>query len=232
LKLPAHKLRVVIPPEELRLPDEPDEVEKENSKLKAELARHQNRIPRLQFSFLDGSSRIALPSVQAAVQEVEADNPSQFGTTSYEYDRYVSDLETWKKEALFSTGFRIRRENTGNAVATNIKIQMGFPEFVLAVRLRNQPKVPSIMSPFWMHSDVNLPSEEAPTYSDKQDTVSFELGNLVHNRTFESDLIFLRFANADVVQNFSCEYFITCVEMIEPIQGSLHFTVQDWIAFR
>src|SRR5664280_168504 len=61
LKLPAHKLRPVIPPEELRLPDEPDELEKENSKLKTELARHQNRLPRLQFTFIDGASRYRLP---------------------------------------------------------------------------------------------------------------------------------------------------------------------------
>jgi hypothetical protein len=165
LKLPAHKLRPVIPPEELRLPDEPDELEKENSKLKTELARHQNRLPRLQFTFIDGASRCRLPYLKKKVEEIEPEPPEPFGTSAYVYERYVSDLEAWKAKALFATAFQVKLENTGKAVATNIKIQMAFPDFVLAVRLRDPPKVSSIMSHRWLHSNIDLPSENAPTYA-------------------------------------------------------------------
>jgi len=230
LKLPGHKLLPIIPPQELKLPDEPDEVEKENSRLKAELARHQNRLPKLEFSFIDGASKVALPCVIAAVNEVKPEHPPQFGTDWNDYEEYVADVAAWKREALFSTGFRVRLGNSGNGVATNVKIEMTFPDFVEAVRLREEPKMPSIFSTRWLHRDIGLPSETEPDYGDDKDTVSFSLDDLVHNRTFESDLIFLRFVSEADIQNFSAEYLITCVENLKPVCGTLHFIVEDWIA--
>src|SRR3972149_8882142 len=107
---------------------------------------------------------------------------------------------------------------------------MTFPDFVEAVRLREEPKMPSIFSTRWLHRDIGLPSETEPDYGDDKDTVSFSLDDLVHNRTFESDLIFLRFVSEADIQNFSAEYLITCVENLKPVCGTLHFIVEDWIA--
>ena len=227
LKLPAHGMRAIIPPDDLKLPDEPDEVERENAKLKNELNRHLHRLPRLEFAFLDGTSKFALPAMRAGIDKIKPEPPPQFGSYQYEYKSYVNDLAKWKREARLATGFRVRLENTGNAVATNIKIEISFPNFVLARALRGQPRVPNIMT---RDFPLNIPpsNEEAPSYSDHDNKVWFDIADLVHNRAFESELIWLRFANEDMIQNFSAEHLITCVESMEPIRDRLHFTVDEW----
>jgi rRNA-processing protein FCF1 len=229
LKLPPHQIRVIVPPEELGLPNEPDELEKENSNLKAQLSRHQNRLPLLRFSLVDGSNCYRLPCLQAAVKALRPAAPEPFGMGVGDYGEYRKEFAAWKNNALLATGFRIRLFNGGSAVATNIRIHIQFPAFIMAVPLGKPPVAPRLSS-FTFSRDFDLPSETAPEYSDDCDGVTFNLTNLVHNRTFDSDEIFLRFRSKGVVQNFSCEYFITCVENIEPIRDRLHFTVEDWRA--
>jgi hypothetical protein len=116
LKLPAHGFKALVPPVELKLPDEPDETEKENAKLKAELSRHVNRLPQLKLFFLDGKTKFSLPSSRLAVDKVEPFAPSQWGMTSeHAYSKYLSDIEKWKVAARSSTSFRIRLENEGRS---------------------------------------------------------------------------------------------------------------------
>ena len=77
--------------------------------------------------------------------------------------------------------------------------------------------------------DFYIPSNDSPIYSDTCDRISFELADLIHNCKFESDMIFLRFVSPQAIQNFSSRYLIKCVEDIAPIEGALHFTVEDWV---
>lgn len=58
LKLPAHGMSAVIPPAKFKLADEPDEAEKENIRLKSELSRLANRLPRLDLSFFGGAAEM------------------------------------------------------------------------------------------------------------------------------------------------------------------------------
>lgn len=233
LKLPAHGLRPIILPDELMLPNEPDEVERENLKLKAELARQQQRLPLLQFSFLDGSDVTALPNVRA--DEGIAPEPlsqlsqfSQFNPSAYIYPKYLSDFSRWKREVRFSTAFRVCLKNAGTGAATNVRIQIDFPDFVYAAR---PPSMPELSTHFLSDVDPQFASEEAPTYSDNKRRVIFGLDSLVHNRTLESDPVYLRFRRKEAIQNFAADFLITCVELIKPIQGKLRFTVDDdWTA--
>ena len=229
LKLPAHGFKALVPPDDLKLPDEPDETEKENAKLKAELSRHTNRLPRLKLSFLDGSTKFSLPSQRLAVDEIEAGAPHGWGTSQGAYDKYLRDFEKWKVAARSSTAFGIRLANNGSAVATNISLELSFPDFVLAKELGPEPKVPNSLGLSHLHS-FEVPSDDAPSYGERHDTISFDITNLVHNRVFESDLVWLRFKGDELIKNFSVDYQITCVEIVDPIRGYLHFTVEEWTA--
>ena len=60
IKLRAHQLPELLLPEAYRLPAEPDAVEKEVAALKKQLARHENRQPKLKLTFADGESRLTL----------------------------------------------------------------------------------------------------------------------------------------------------------------------------
>ena len=51
-------MRDVIPPAKFKLADEPDEAEKENIRLKSELSRLANRLPRLDLSFFGGAAEM------------------------------------------------------------------------------------------------------------------------------------------------------------------------------
>jgi hypothetical protein len=231
LKLPAHGLKALQPPLALKLPDEPDETEKENAKLKAELARHVNRLPHLSLSFREGGSKWSLRSMREAVDEIEPEAHPQWGMVEqHRYDEYVRNLEKWKAAARSSSAFCIRLGNVGSAVATNISVVLTFPDFVRAQLLRDQPKVPVVFDLPDFHRNLQLPLEEEPSYSDDHRTASFHINNLVHNRVFESELVWLRFTADNLIKNFSVEYEITCVEIVEPVTGSLHFTVEEWIA--
>lgn len=231
LKLPAHGLKALQPPASLRLPDEPDATERENAKLKVELWRHTNRLPKLALRLFEGGPKQALKSIRLAVDKIEPEPPAQWGMTSeHQYDEYLKDLGKWKTAARSSTAFRIRLENAGSAIATNINVVLTFPDFVLAKRLWSQPEVPNNLALGRFHREMRLPSEDEPTYSDDGTTASFDIANLVHNRTFDSELIWLRFQADNLIKNFSADYEITCVEIVEPIRGSLHFTVEEWIA--
>jgi hypothetical protein len=68
---PGHGIEAKPPPEECRLPDEPDPADVEARELKVQLAEYRNRQPELTLLFTDGNARQrkALPEVQLISDE-------------------------------------------------------------------------------------------------------------------------------------------------------------------
>jgi hypothetical protein len=227
LKLPAHKFRPIVPPEHLKLPSEPDEVEKENAQLKAEVARHRDRKPRLEFSFADGAQEYGVPSLRERIEAIEPEGHPGYGVYDFEHNEYVSELQRWKATVRLATGFDVQLANTGRAIATDINIALSFPEFVRAFRFPKQPQVPNVFRDRFLLDDPIL-EKSAPDYSDDGRSVSISLESLVHNRAFSSSEICFRFLNKQVIQPFSVRYVITCIEVIETIEGELKITVNGW----
>ncbi len=82
VKLRARRIEPLLLPDDLRLPAEPDSVEKELQQTRQELARLKSRLPRLELSFDNGADRLeltlpALPSAPSAppLSEIRAKYP-------------------------------------------------------------------------------------------------------------------------------------------------------------
>jgi hypothetical protein len=145
-------------------------------------------------------------------------------TSGSQYDDYLDKFDEWKEKALLATPFTIGLENRGTAIAKNIRIELaGFPDFIEVFNRGEAPEYPrfGVSFPRPVFSD-----ERTPRYEDGN-IASFQVPDLVHRRRFESNLIWLRFLDANAFRNFSCTYFITCVENIEPVTGQLHFLVGE-----
>jgi glycine cleavage system regulatory protein len=73
LKAPAHGIKSVALPADKRLPDEPDEVEKENRKLREENTALKNAKPQLMLRFMDDSSILNAPVTVEIPVKVQQD---------------------------------------------------------------------------------------------------------------------------------------------------------------
>jgi hypothetical protein len=208
-------------------------VERENAQLRAELGRLANRRPKLQFSFADGENRESLLFVKSKAESMEprAWRPSDFGMgpSRQAWDHYVTKFAKWKSTAMLTAAFWVQLDNIGSAVATDIKIEMSFPKGIVACRLPDTPEPPDPLSHLHgIRSALDLRGEEDAKYGEKGDQLHFHIQKLVHHRTFASSLTFLRFRSVDQIRNFTSPYCITYVEAPEPIEGDLHFTVENW----
>lgn len=226
IKLPAHDIPAIVPPDELLLPEEPDEVERENARLRAAAARFANRQPDLRLTFFDGNATLELLCLKKQIEQ-EFPYASDFMTAGFLYNDYIDNFEKWKEKALLATPFAIRLENVGTAIAKNVQIELtGFPDFIEVFERGDPPEYPRLGGgtfprPLFHGSD-------GPHYEDSN-VVSFQVPDLVHRRRFESEMMWVRFLDATAIKNFSCTYFVTCVENIEPVSGKLHFLVgQHW----
>ena len=223
IKLPAHDIPAVVPPDELLLPEEPDELERENARLRADNARHANRQPDLHLAFFDGEPKLELLCLKEKIEQ-EFPFASDFMTSGNLYNDYLDDFDKWKEKALLATPFAVGLENRGTAIAKNIRIELtDFPDFIEIFDHHGEPpEYPHLGATFSRH--LFRDPQRTPSYEDGN-IVSFQVPDLVHRRRFESDMIWLRFREVNAVRNFSCRYSITCVENIEPVTGHLHFLV-------
>jgi len=225
IKLPAHNIPATVPPDRLLLPEEPDPLERENARLRAEVVRYASRQPDLRLAFVDGKSALELPCLRERIEQ-EFPFAADFMISGFLYDDYVEKFERWKQNSLLAAPFAICLENRGTAVANNIRIELkDFPDFIKVFDRGEPPEYPSIGGTF---SQIAYGNSDGPYYEDSN-IIWFQISDLVHQRRFESDMIWVRFLDAAAIRNFSCTYFISCIENIEPVTGKLHFLVgQHW----
>ncbi|MDT7813787.1 MAG: hypothetical protein QOJ42_3703 [Acidobacteriaceae bacterium] len=69
IKLPAHDIPAIVPPDELLLPEELDDGERENARLRAEVARYANRQPDLRLTFFNGEAKLELLCLKERIEQ-------------------------------------------------------------------------------------------------------------------------------------------------------------------
>jgi hypothetical protein len=237
MKLPAHGLKGVAPNESDRLPNEPDESEKELINARRELARYASRIPKLELMFADGrqfgemvmiepgpASLPHLPRVQLMGYVKEPDRE--------DIVKYQREYAAWARQISLFFGCHLVIENAGTAEATNVSIDFTLPDFVSARAFDNLPKrpteptsgagwsnVPDIM-PFSSHLQ---PRPSGRPYIGRDGSLSFSIPSLVHNRLLDLHRFHFRFDSPESIRSFAVPFVITYREVIDPISGELNF---------
>jgi hypothetical protein len=137
MKLPPHGLKGVALSESDRLPEEPDESEKELIHTRRELARYASRIPKLELKFADGKqfSEILMiepgPSSLPRLPHIQLmgyiDEPSRERIAKYQ-----REFAVWAQQIPLFFDCNLVIENTGTAEATDVSIEFSLPDFVSA----------------------------------------------------------------------------------------------------
>lgn len=151
-------LGVLKLPEEFELEAEPDELEQENKRLKAELAREQSKRPELSLLFANGEATLsatitAIPQGARHIFEAAADrvisigrssNPVRFVTATADTRRreieHQARQHELKRDAAATFKFDVVLHNDGQALADDINVSLRFPDRIL-VR-HQQPRTP------------------------------------------------------------------------------------------
>jgi hypothetical protein len=240
MKLPAHGLTGMAPNESDRLPDEPDESEKELIHVRRELARYASRIPKLKLMFVGGKefseivmiepgppSLPRLPRVQLMTY-VEAP-PDRESVVEYQ-----QKFAAWAQQISCFFDCNLVIENAGTAEATNVSIDFSLPDFVSARASDNLPKQPTepAFGAGWSDIPTVMPLSRqlqsrppGKPYIGRDGSLSFVIPSLVHNRVLNLHRFYFKFVNHESICNFSVPFTITCREIIDPISGELNFVL-------
>jgi hypothetical protein len=237
MKLPAHRLKGVAPNESDRLPDEPDEAERELIHARRELARYASRVPKLELVFQDDkqfseirmiepgpSSLPGLPRVKL-MGYVEAPSPESIAS-------YHREFGIWAQQISLFFDCNLVIKNNGTAEATNVSIEFSLPDFISARASDNLPKRPAEPSYGAGWSDLPAimplshrlqPRPPSRPYIGRDGSLSLAIPSLVHNRLLDLHRFYFQFASRESVCNFAVQFVITCREVIDPISGELNF---------
>lgn len=160
-----------------------------------------------------------------------------------EYDAYLQARRNWRLLLLRTFKVDLVLANVGTATATDIDVDIVFPEGIVLYDndLPTEPKAPkspeerpmTVGVGYARHMEemVNLPRLTAhlarsTIVHPKERRVSFETGQLKHNLQAAFDSIILSFATASDIRSFDADYVVTANEPIEPIKGRLHFAIE------
>lgn len=240
LKLRAHDIESFIPPDTDQLPDQPDEAEKVIAELRREIARYQNRRPKLVVTFADGADFAKLSMMRPKPAQAQGRiypglSDYQFGAPSEEaYAQYYRQLAQWNATVELLCSCQLHIANEGTAEATDIVADFSLPDFITAIRdddLPDEPRPPpSIFEPSHLLNVARLtsyvgPRSPARPYVSDTGKLSFRIPTLVHNRTIVLDQFFFRFSKREDIQNFSLRFALTYRETLDPIEGQLNVVV-------
>jgi hypothetical protein len=194
LKLHQHQIKAISPPETERLVEPPDEAERELEQTRRELAKYQNRRPKLSLTFLDGNEHAQLSMLNPQSKpNLPGLLPQYMAALNNEndYKNYLNRHEQWTAQVRLFCPCKLRIENDGSAEATNVEAELLLPEFLTAIDsddFSSEPEAPrSIFDP--MHSLGNIRTL-ADTLKPRPETrvriqnyrLSFQLPTVVHNR--------------------------------------------------
>jgi hypothetical protein len=237
MKLPPHGLKCIAPNEADRLPQEPDDAERELIQARRELARYESRNPKLSVTFANNKefSKIDMlkpgPSSQPGFSRMQLMGYAA-GPSTEAMAEYNTNLANWAREISLHFPCKLLLQNSGSSEATDISIDFVFPDFITVKAFDDLPKAPkkpsSIFDPPDLSGIVPLsehlrPRSPGKPYISRSGSLSFRIPALVHNRVLNSDRFYLRFSDDNPVCNFKASYVITCREIIDPIAGELNF---------
>jgi hypothetical protein len=243
LKLPPHGLAPVKLPDSLRLPEEPDEVERQLAQTTKELRALQSRIPSLVLQFTDKPSpylsALTRPKPPEPPQRMFGVEVSHMEAHSYlsRHQRYSEQYLEWAAQVqrLFTVNLTI--SNEGTAVGTDILIVLTLPPFLSFIPERMLVEKPD--APSWVGLVSASPqirrgfkigpspvTEATPLYSPDEPFVSFSVPKVVQGRGLKLDPIYLRFKDTEEIRDFDMSYGVSLIESPASVEGTLSFVFE------
>lgn len=167
------------------------------------------------------------------------------------YESYLRSDETWQELIGRHVSVEFSLANEGSAPATNIDLELSFPENISPVEADSLPERPRPPSPprkpsiFGMHGEYGTtdrdlssyldPSRhifEAPAIGDGIPDVSrdgrsacISFASLKHGFSETTEKLLLRFSSGSAVSSFSIGYRLSADELPEAVTGDLHVRV-------
>lgn len=154
-----------------------------------------------------------------------------------EYERYLERIETYARFLLRSVDTELVVRNVGTAPATNIDVEIRFPDFIMfhddEGGFPAPPPVPSPPAPpLYPFADIGSPVRLhghpalvpwGRTIDPKRRLVSFHIADLNHHRDETIQSFGFSFVSPEAVAAFDADYVITAAEPIEPVRGKIRF---------
>jgi hypothetical protein len=174
-----------------------------------------------------------------------------------EYKRHLANLDTWQEGVGLHAMIELVVANEGTAPASNIDLELDFPEEVMPVDIDDFPKEPKPPKPparphglmdipaltdtdhissLLQRSDlsalinpnlINPNYNGAPVIDHDTSSVCISLSSLKHGFTSTCDPFLIRFRSRQSISNFSIEYRLSADELPEAVTGELHVRIND-----
>jgi rRNA-processing protein FCF1 len=238
MKLRSRSIAAVKPRDEDRLADEPDETEVELATTRRELHRLQTRQPNLQLGFKDSTNFITInmPNIVESPEHkghlIWNFGQSEQAIKDYDdrYRMYLGKFETWRSEVERTFLCELTIRNVGSAEATNVFVDIDFPEGAkLLEENPKKPKPPQDSAGFLGDFNalaVHLPDRSPlrPSFGRTSATASWNIPSLVHNRHSILRPFLVRFKSEPA--SFQAGFTVGCKELIDVTRGALNFKIE------
>ena len=214
--------------------------------------------------YMYGTQAVARPRdrVGAAFADVQR-LTQQFGVSAERADKYNEKLEqyfnqyqhylehhaAWRETLSLHHLVKLVIANDGTAPASNIDLDLFFPDGTRPVDeddIPKEPKAPKAprrpqgimamrglggsdyLSPLMtpnLHDMINANDDGQPIVGKDGDSVRIGYSTLKHGFSVTSDGLMFRFADAAAVRAFSVEFRLSADELPDALEGQLHFRI-------
>ncbi len=290
VKLKSRNIKVLVLPDDLRLPVEPDPIERENKQLRNKITRLESRIPRLSMTFEDGAEyhtlRIRDPnftdvkslerikaehphmttaaeaglcppvsSMHAIEKTIRGENRLNFNTRLEkffrDYQTFLNSHAAWLEAFCMHHLIKLVIANDGTAPASNVDVELYFPEGVVPVEeddIPERPKPPDapkqeeglIIQNVRGFEDFDVVGRAlegskkftkhlhgGPDIDLKENAIYIGYLQLKHGFTRVSDPLIFRFVSKDTVGAFQINYRLSADELPDALEGDLHIRIDE-----
>ena len=290
IKLKSRLIEVLVLPDDLRLPDEQDPVERENKELRNKITRLESRMPRVSIAFEGGVQHQVLhardpksykvktleqikeehlymttaaedglfPSastMHAIEQTLRRENRLNFNEQLDkffgDYQKFFDRYAVWQETICMHHAIKIVIANAGTAPASNVDVELYFPEGVVPVDeddIPEQPKLP--VSPkqnqgifashlvsnenfdffgsfIEQHNRLTTYSPSMPNVELDNNSINISYFQLKHGFSEVTEPLIFRFVSKDTVGSFKINYRLSANELPDAVEGDLHIRIDD-----
>ena len=169
----------------------------------------------------------------------------------HEYQAYLDRHVVWCETLCLHHLIKFVVANNGTAPASNIDLEIFFPEGTVPVdnsALPEEPKPPktpkrpqvitdvrglrdfdylSSMRPPNLHHMMNKNHDGIPIIREGKDSVSVGYSSLKHGFNFTTDALIFRFADPEMVRSFSVDFRLSADELPDAVEGQVNFCIDN-----
>ena len=165
-----------------------------------------------------------------------------------QYQHYLENHAAWRETLSLHHQVQLVISNDGTAPASNIDLDLYFPDGIRPVDeddIPVEPKMPkaprrpqgfmdfhglsaydypSLLTPN-LHHIINPNYDGQPIVDTDENLVRIGYSTLKHGSSGTSDSLNFRFADAAAVRAFSIEFRLSADELLDALEGQLHFSI-------